>query len=142
MENWGGNPNGFKLGSKFTQPNSLRYMKNCIAFDHEKYGFDKNNSGAKLYAENCISFGNKINYHLDGYTAYKWENIQGSDGLEPDDLPKSGAENINMFVETSDDRGDNYQYHICVAANTIKENAYKNKTTVTRLFNTLFTASN
>ena len=142
LENWGGNPNGFKLGSKFTQPNSLRYMKNCIAFDHEKYGFDKNNSGAKLYAENCISFGNKINYHLDGYTAYKWENIQGSDGLEPDDLPKSGAENINMFVETSDDRGDNYQYHICVAANTIKENAYKNKTTVTRLFNTLFTASN
>ncbi len=138
-ENWGGNPNGFKLGSKFTQTNSLRYMKNCIAFDHEKYGFDKNNSGAKLYAENCISFGNKINYHLADYTAYKWENIQGADGLEPDDLPKAGASNINVAVKDLDAAPyEDYKYHCVVAANTIRENAYNNKTTVTKLFDDLF----
>lgn len=129
-ENWGGNPNGFKLGSKFTQTNSLRYMKNCIAFNHEKYGFDKNNSGANLFIENCISFGNKINYHLADYTAYKWENIKGSDGLEADDLPKAGASNIKPSVT----QGGFDKEKILLGAEAIYNNAAENKTTSFRFY--------
>lgn len=135
VSNWGGNPNGFKFGSKFTQPNSLRYLKNCIAFDHEKYGFDKNNSGASLFAENCVSFKNKINYHLLDYTAYKWDNIKGFDGAEADDLPKAGASNIDVSVGD----GSEYENEIRSAAKAISENAFSDKTSDnTNLFDVVF----
>ncbi len=133
FENWGGNPNGFKFGSKFTRDNSMRFMKNCIAFDHIKYGFDKNNSRAKIYAENCISFGNKINYHLDGYTAYKWENINGWSGEEPDDLPKA-YEGVNLEVKNISDK----EIVIRSAAAEVVENVNNNKTTSVSVFDKLF----
>jgi len=133
FENWGGNPNGFKLGSKFTRDNSMRFMKNCIAFDHLKYGFDKNNSGAKIYAENCISFGNKVNYYLDGYTAYKWENINGWSGKEPDSLPKADA-GVNMEVKNLSDK----ENVIRSAADEIVKNVNANKTTSVSVFEWLF----
>lgn len=91
VSKWGGNPNGFKLGSKYTQSNSERYMTNCIAFDHEANGFDKNNSGAKIWAENCIAFGNGINYHLAGYTAYKWNNVFGWNGSSGNNKPNAAS---------------------------------------------------
>jgi len=137
LENWGGNPNGFKLGSKFTKSNSLRYMNRCIAFDHEKYGFDKNNSGAKIYAENCISFNNKINYHLAEYTAYKWSNIFGWNGEELDNLPKAAAESLNIAV--NGDIQSQKEELIRAAANKITENANSNELSSTdSLFEQVF----
>ena len=134
FENWGGNPNGFKLGSKFTRDNSLRFMNNCIAFDHVKYGFDKNNSGAKIYAENCVSFGNKINYHLEGYTAYKWKNINGWTGGETDDLPKPGGNDVDVSVGDLSDK----ESVIRNASEEIVKSTAKNKTINTGVFEKVF----
>ncbi len=90
VKNWGGNPNGFKFGSAYTQNNSERYIKNCIAFDHNKKGFDQNNSGAKIWAKNCVAFNNdQKNYELGPYTAYQWDNIYGWNGSNA--LPKDTA---------------------------------------------------
>ncbi len=100
FENWGGNPNGFKLGSKFTLSNSLRFMKNCITFDHVKYGFDKNNSAGKIFLENCIAFNNLRNYHLEGCTAYKWKNVSGKDEHEENDLASARTETTDVKVDT------------------------------------------
>lgn len=88
---WGGNPNCFKLGSKYTQSNSYRFLTNCIAFDHLANGVDRNNSAAIIYAENVMAFKNKINYHLSGYTAKEWGNIFGWSGASSNNLPTGGS---------------------------------------------------
>ena len=62
--NWGGNPNGFKLGSAYTQSISERTLVNCISFDHASAGFDKNNAKCNVELKNCLSFDNGYNYHL------------------------------------------------------------------------------
>lgn len=135
-ENWGGNPNGFKLGSKFSQTNSLRIMKNCIAFDHERYGFDKNNSGAKLFAENCISFNNFRNYHLETYTAYKWNNVSGWDNKDGDDLPAKTADGVDLKVDSSN--SEEKEKLIRSASKEFIANAHSDKLTVTDVFDKVF----
>ncbi len=69
---WAGNPNGFKFGSAETPSSSYRYIKNCIAFDHENTpnqtpakGFDQNNGYAQYDIENALSFNNGQNYWMD-----------------------------------------------------------------------------
>lgn len=75
-KNWAGNPNGFKFGSAETPSSSYRYIKNCIAFDHENTpnqtpakGFDQNNGYAQYDIENALSFNNGQNYWMDRMTA-------------------------------------------------------------------------
>ena len=131
--NWGGNPNGFKLGSKYTQSNSERYMTNCIAFDHESNGFDKNNSGAKIWAENCISFCNKINYHLAGYTAYNWTNVYGWSGTTANNKP-TAASGVTIAINGGADK----ENEIRAAADRIVNYANNNKVVCSNIFETVF----
>ncbi len=130
---WGGNPNGFKLGSKYTQSNSERYMTNCIAFDHEANGFDKNNSGAKIWAENCISFSNGRNYHLSGYTAYKWNNAYGWNGGESDSKPSAGS---GITVAIND--GSEKEETIREAASRLAGYAEENRVVYSNVFENVF----
>ncbi len=135
-ENWGGNPNGFKLGSKFSKTNSLRFMKNCITFDHERYGFDKNNSGAKIFAENCIAFNNLRNYHLQEYTAYKWDNIISWNSKDENDLPAKSANGVEISVDSSN--AEEKEQLIRSASKEFVSNSQANKLTVTDIFDKVF----
>lgn len=130
---WGGNPNGFKLGSKYTQSNSERYMTNCIAFDHGANGFDKNNSAAQIWAENCISFGNNINYHLSGYTAYKWTNVFGWSGNTSNDKP-TAASGVTVAINDGADKED----IIRAAAQRIINYANDDKVVCSNVFESVF----
>lgn len=132
-EKWAGNPNGFKFGSKFTPASAKRYVKNCISFDHKKYGFDKNNSGAKLYAENCISFDNGVNYHLETYTANKWNNVYGWGTDVADDLP-SAAKGVTITVK----KAENKETTIRNTAKNIATAANSNKIISADIFTTIF----
>lgn len=73
---WGGNPNGFKFGSKATPASSYRYVENCIAFDHvdnahqtPAKGYDQNSGSASYDIINGLSFDNQQNYWMDKMTA-------------------------------------------------------------------------
>lgn len=94
---WGGNPNGFKLGSAYTQKISERTLTNCIAFDHSSAGFDKNNSACNVELSNCLSFDNGYNYHLSGMTATAFSNVYGWNYSKSDDLP-TGASGVTVKV--------------------------------------------
>lgn len=89
--NWGGNPNGFKLGSAYTQSISERTLVNCISFDHTSAGFDKNNAKCNVELKNCLSFDNGYNYHLSGTTAKAFSNVLGWNYSKSDDLPTAGS---------------------------------------------------
>ncbi len=130
---WQGNPNGFKLGSKYTQDNSERYMYNCIAFDHGANGFDRNNSAAEIWAENCMSFGNNINYHLSGYTAYKWTNVYGWSGSTSDNKPTAAS---GVTVSINDD--SSYEETIRDAADRLVGYASANTFVSSNVFDTVF----
>lgn len=130
-DNWQGNPNGFKLGSKYTQSNSLRYMYNCISFDHDGSGFDKNNSGANLWADNCISFNNNINYHLSSYTAKSWTNVFGWNGSSSDDLPSNGG-------TPSSSGSSQMEEEVRAAADRIVGYANANKVVASSVFGSVF----
>ncbi len=133
VKKWGGNPNGFKFGSAYTQDNSERYVKNCIAFDHVKKGFDQNNSGAKIWAENCVAFNNKqSNYALGPYTAYQWNNIYGWSGSN--DLP-TAASGVN--VSTPKDMSQN-ETAIRNAADRIISYAQNNTVVPSSIFTEIF----
>lgn len=82
-----GNPNGFKFGSAYSDKNSVRTVKNCLAFDHGKKGFDNNNSAVKASFENCVSFDNGYNYYFPTFTATNSSNIVGFSGTSNDKLP-------------------------------------------------------
>ncbi len=96
---WRGNPNGFKLGSGDSThgpqvgANASRYMKNCIAFNHIRYGFDKNGSACSVYINNGLSFGNKIDYLLDTCTIKQFDNVFGYNGKNR--MPIDISYNIN-----------------------------------------------
>lgn len=130
---WGGNPNGFKLGSKYTQSNSERYMTNCIAFDHSSKGFDNNNSGAKIWAENCISFGNGYNYYLEGYTAYKWTNAYGWSSSGGDKKPDAAS---GVTVAIND--GSEKEETIREAASRLVGYAEENRVVYSNVFENVF----
>lgn len=133
VSNWGGNPNGFKLGSAYTQSNSERYMTNCIAFDHEANGFDRNNSGAKIWAENCISFGNKINYHLSGYTAYQWDNVFGWSGSSGNNKP-TAARGVTVAINDGSEKEET----IREAATRLVDYAEENRVVYSNVFENVF----
>ena len=88
--NYDGNPNGFKFGSAYTDKNSVRTVKNCLAFAHGKKGFDNNNSTVKATFENCVSFDNGYNYYVPTFSVSKASNIVGFSGSSKDKLPSSG----------------------------------------------------
>jgi hypothetical protein len=131
LSTWGGNPNCFKLGSKYTRDISWRYLTNCIAFDHLGSGVDKNNSGANISAENIISFNNNINYHLKGYTAKKWNNIYGWDVGDSDDLPTGGS-------TLSSDGSVDKEAAIRSASKRLISYAQSNKVVASNVFNKVF----
>ena len=85
--NYDGNPNGFKFGSAYSDKNSTRTVKNCLAFDHGKKGFDNNNSALKGSFADCVAFDNGYNYYLPNYSLSKWSSIVGFDGNSSDKLP-------------------------------------------------------
>lgn len=138
VENWGGNPNGFKLGSKLSKSNNERKMYNCIAFDHLSKGFDNNNSFAKIWAENCISFDNNQNYKLSHegstYTAYDWKNIYGWNGNIADDLPVSAD---GSKIEITDEK-ESAEIEIRQAADELKAKAENNIIIYSDIFNEVF----
>lgn len=128
---WSGNPNCFKLGSAYTQSNSQRYLTNCIAFDHLANGVDRNNSQAIIYAENVMSFGNKLNYHLKGYTAKKWTNVYGWNGTSTNTLPSggsnpstSGSSNKEEVVRAAAERLEGYAADNKVVPSNVFENVF------------------
>lgn len=55
---WEGNPNGFKFGSEYSNPEQYRYVENCIAFENGQKGFDMNNSACKIDINNTIGYDN------------------------------------------------------------------------------------
>ncbi len=138
VENWKGNPNGFKLGSKYTQSISERKMNGCIAFDHNNKGFDNNNSFAEIWAEDCISFDNGKNYKLSHegktYTAYAWKNVFGWNGSEADELPVMADGSAAAPVESI----EKAEGEIRAEAKTIAQNAASNITAVTTIFERVF----
>ena len=85
--NYGGNPNGFKFGSAYTNKSSVRTVKNCLAFEHGKKGFDNNNSTVNASFENCVSFDNGYNYYIPTFNVSKASNLVGFDGNSNDKLP-------------------------------------------------------
>lgn len=99
---WSGNPNGFKLGSGDSMfgpkldYNVKRYMKNCVVFDHNDKGFDKNNAAFSFEIENGFAFDNRrANYSLDGCEINKFLNVFSADGI--DYLPQ--GLNTNTLTE-------------------------------------------
>lgn len=78
--NYGGNPNGFKFGSVNTTSSCTRTVKNCLAFDHDKKGFDNNNSSVTAYFTNCVSFDNTYNYYVSPFTFKTWKNVIAFNG--------------------------------------------------------------
>ena len=87
--NWAGNPNGFKLGSAYTEDICQRTLINCITFDHGKKGFDRNNAACNVSLKNCIAFGNVRNYKLDEMNITGYENVLGWSGTDSDNMPSS-----------------------------------------------------
>lgn len=92
--NWKGNPNGFKFGSAETPSSSYRYIKNCIAFDHENTpnqkpakGFDQNNGSAQYDIENALSFNNGQNYWMDKMSAKSMNGVFYSFNGGQEDTP-------------------------------------------------------
>ncbi len=85
--NYDGNPNGFKFGSVNSGSSLTRTVKNCLAFDHGKKGFDNNNSSCTGSFTNCVSFNNGYNYYLPTYTIKAWSGIYGFGGSSSDKLP-------------------------------------------------------
>lgn len=85
--NYDGNPNGFKFGSVNTTSACVRTVKNCLALEHSKKGFDNNNSSCTASFTNCISFDNGYNYYIAPFTLTSFSNIQGFSGGSSDKLP-------------------------------------------------------
>ena len=108
-------------------------MTNCITFDHLAAGFDKNNSGAKIYAENCIAFGNKINYNLSGYTAYKWNKVFGWSGTSGNGKP-SGASGVTVAIND----GSSKEETVRAAAERITGYAEGNRMIYSNVFENVF----
>jgi len=89
--NYDGNPNGFKLGSAYSSSSCVRTMSYCLAFDHDKKGFDNNNSSVTAYMSNCVSYDNGYNYYLSSMTLKTFSNIYGFSGSSSDKLPSGSS---------------------------------------------------
>lgn len=133
---WGGNPNGFKLGSKYTQGISERTLVRCIAFDHAASGFDKNNAQCNIEIEDCISFKNKINYNLSGMKTTRFTNAYGWTGTSSDGMP-TGSGVTPKVTKPASGTGA-VERLVRAAAETVKEKAANNIFDATNIFNTAF----
>lgn len=133
VSKWDGNPNGFKLGSAYTQSNSERYMTNCISFDHSSKGFDNNNSAANIWAKNCISFDNGYNYYLPGYTAYQWDNVYGWNGGSSNSKP-TGATGVTVAINGGSEKEET----IREAAERLVKYAGENRVVYSNVFDSVF----
>lgn len=60
-------------------------LRNCISFDNAKKGFDQNNHPMGAWIENCLSFGNGINFQF-------WkENTEGTGWVLRNNISMNGA---------------------------------------------------
>lgn len=66
-----GNGNGFKLGgggssggAAFGQSTGAHLVRNCVAFNNTKKGFDQNNAYEAMYLINNVAWGNDFNYRF------------------------------------------------------------------------------
>ncbi len=125
--NWRGNPNGFKLGSVGTESICQRTLENCIAFDHGKKGFDRNNAMCNVSLKNCISFDNNKNYKLDGMNITGYEKVYGWGGASGDDMPDGYSVTTPSNYMRTEEKIRN-------AAQAIIEYAKENKIGKTDLF--------
>lgn len=82
-----GNPNGFKMGSVNTTSACTRTLQYCLAFDHDKKGFDNNNSSVTASMSNCVAFDNGYNYYIQPFTLKSFSNIVSFSGASSDKLP-------------------------------------------------------
>ena len=87
ISNYEGNSNGFKFGSAYTSSSCIRTIKNCLAFDHTKKGFDNNNSSCTASFNNCVAFDNGYNYFIAPFKITSWNQVIGFNGLNTDKLP-------------------------------------------------------
>lgn len=87
VANFAGSPNGFKMGSAYSQSSSTRTFKNCLAYNNASKGFDNNNSALKASLTNTVAFDNGYNYHMPNHTFSAWSNVRGFSGNSSDKLP-------------------------------------------------------
>ena len=87
ISNYDGNPNGFKFGSAYSSSACVRTVQNCLAFDHDKKGFDNNNSSVTASFKNCVAFDNGYNYYISPFTITSWSGVYGFSGSSSDKLP-------------------------------------------------------
>ena len=85
-DEWRGNSNGIKMGSGSSAtierpqvgPEAVRTMINCITFEHNSKGFDRNNANCTVYIKNGLSFENKArDFWLDTCMINQFENVYG-----------------------------------------------------------------
>lgn len=137
---WKGNPNGFKMGSKYTQTASERTLSKCISFDHGSKGFDQNNDSShkyKVYLSNCLSFDNGINYALNNTTAYQFDNVI-SCGTGSNNLPSAASGVTVALTKLSSSDATSAENNVRTAAETIRQSAYNNTFVDTGIFSTVF----
>lgn len=84
---YGGNPNGFKMGSANSTNACTRVFKNCLTFNHGKKGFDNNNSAVTGFFTNCVAFDNGYNYYISPLTIKTFSNAISFSGGSGDRLP-------------------------------------------------------
>lgn len=82
-----GNPNGFKLGSAYSNSSATRTFSYCLAFDESKKVFDNNNSSVTGNFNHCIAFDNGYNYYIQPLTITGWSAVYGFSGTSSDKLP-------------------------------------------------------
>lgn len=128
---WNGNPNGFKLGSGYSEAHgeavgeeAYRSLKNCIAFDHLSRGVDRNNCSAHLDLQNVISFDNKKNYWLDTMVVRSvFENAIGFGGTAADTVNTQTMKILLPIIEVQ----QRMENEIRGFMSEIEEKAYNNQ---------------
>ena len=85
--------------------NVKRYMKNCIVFDHNGKGFDKNNAAFSFELENGLAFYNRIaNYALNDCKINKFLNAFAADGINylPPGINSNALSDEQFFMVKSE----------------------------------------
>lgn len=93
-EIWAGDGNGFKMGGGCLNiagrecraySKGTHVLRNCISFDNARKGFDQNNHPMGAWIENCLSFGNGVNFQF-------WkENIEGTGWVFRNNISMNGG---------------------------------------------------
>lgn len=85
--NYDGNPNGFKMGSAYSTSTATRIFSHCLTFDHDKKGFDNNNSSVTGSFSYCVAFDNGYNYYIQPLTIKTWSKVYAFSGTSSNKLP-------------------------------------------------------